>query len=1190
MVRRIRNLARILRGEHAVEAASYAAIRVLLDDAGARMKAEGLSLDVLDDRDPVWHEALRTGVLPPIETVFTQAFDAVAAGTLIDPTPYATRHLEAVWNRLVGVSHEVFDVIRTTLEEGRLLGEDVPTLAKRVDATLSDDERWRNRATLIARTEVIGSNNAGAQGAAGAVAHTLGVPGGAVVKEWLSSHDTRVRAAHAAADGQQVYGMDALFSVGGSGLLYPGDPSGPASQVCNCRCTPLYLMPGDPDYPDSGALVAAADPMEDPMTEQTPEEDETRSGVVLVALPAADDPANGIGAEEKHATLLWFGDMDDNPGLTDDFRTLLSQVASIVAENHGPFTATVEGVESLGDDCARVWMLGGADLPQIRDALLDTDSEVLGPWEAVEQYPTFTPHSTIGYPDPASADGPALPVEEGGECATLPQDVEQAAAAVESITFDRLALWWAGEQTEWTLGAPAGAAVTAAGDFDWAAALVNARLDGAPYAELADRFGYTSAGAARKALMRALEAAERPADPVEAPEATDITAGPQEDDMADQYARDGVRGKGDGPGGGKGGGAGPAAGGKSGPAGGGGSGTESPTMKRAKQVHRDTAHDADVTSSKADEASRTARSNPTRETIETAKAQHTKAIKEQKKAVKTAKDAEDGEAATEHRRKVESHENEIGELTGLARKNRLSAATQVGTADEYLQVPDDVPALAQDIDPEGEPFYGIVAPEGVYSDDARGFGLDSMVARDLPLPLMYQDAQASGHDGAVRVGRIDNVWRDTETYETPVIRFDGAWDTSETAAEAQRQVEKGVAKGVSVDGVNVTTRLVDSAGNTLDPLADTPPEDGVVNELAESVKMAGLTICSVPAFEQTYIANGRYEDRTEPEPGQTPREPLPTGGPDGPGAEAPDDGEDPEEAEALVAAATTTERAPTWTLGLVASAEGDGDWVVPAAHFTDPGLETATALTVTPEGRVYGHLATWGQCHIGTAAGRRGEQVKAAGKCMEVPTSASGYAFFATGVVHTDDGGMVNVGQLTMDTGHANLRYGASDTVDHYDNTGSPVADIVVGHDAIGIWFSGHVRPTATPQQVYSMTASGSVSGDWREVVRRSNQLELVAALVVNVPGFPIGRPAVTRSAGGPVSLVASGAVVPETPVSVGTATVELTTPDGTALVASITREVIASIARQQRAQAAARRVRTHRALKAAARLNRKGA
>lgn len=588
-------------------------------------------------------------------------------------------------------------------------------------------------------------------------------------------------------------------------------------------------------------------------------------------------------------------------------------------------------------------------------------------------------------------------------------------------------------------------ALTASGDYDWAAALVNARLDGAPYAELADRFGYTSAGAARKALMRALEAAERPADPVEAP----------------------------------------------------------------------------VFTATAD--------------------------------------------------------------------NALVAAEE--PLPEDMPVPaGEVPALAQDIDPEGEPFYGIVAPEGVFSDDARGFGIEAFVTRDLPLPLMYQDAQQAGHDGAVRVGRIDNVWRDAETYEIPMVRYDGVWDTSDIAAEAKRQVEKGVAKGVSVDGVDVTTRLVDSAGNTIDPLTDEPPEDGVVNEMADAVKMAGLTICSVPAFEQTYIANGRYEDRTEPEPGQTPREPLPTGGPDGPGAEAPDHGEDPQEAEALVAAATTTERAPTWTLGLVASAEGDGDWVVPAAHFTDPGLETATALTVTPEGRVYGHLATWGQCHIGTAAGRRGEQVKAAGKCMEVPTSASGYAFFATGVVHTDDGGMVNVGQLTMDTGHANLRYSASDTVDHYDNTGSPVADIVVGHDAIGIWFSGHVRPTATPQQVYSMTASGSVSGDWREVVRRSNQLELVAALVVNVPGFPIGRPAVTRSAGGPVSLVASGAVVPETPVSVGTATVELATPDGTALVASITREVIASIARQQRAQAAARRVRTHRALKAAARLNRKGA
>jgi len=704
------------------------------------------------------------------------------------------------------------------------------------------------------------------------------------------------------------------------------------------------------------ALTAAA---------EQPTDDPRAGGVVVVALPAAGDPVQDIGPEQKHATLLYYGDFTDNPDLTDEFRTHLSSVLAQVAENTPPFTEQVdEGPEGLGDDGAVVWLLGDNALPGLRERILDTDSEVAGPLDNVEQYPSFTPHVTIGY----MPDGEDVP-DASPDAPVLDEDIDNA-RDVESITFDRLALWWGDEQTEWPL--------TGAADSSEEPPMTTETAPSASYATTA------------------------------APEPPDAPAAPE-------------------------------------------------------------------------------------------------------------------------------------------------------------NAPDAVPAET------GGPFYGILAPEGVVSGDGRQFAPESMTSRTLPIPLMAQDAQDDGHDGAVRVGLVTHIWRDTETYATPMIRYSGDWDVSDNAVEAKRQVDAGVARGVSVDGTDVTSRLIGSDGTEVDPMGETPA-DGVVIQVADEVKAAGLTICSVPAFEQAYIANGRLEDRTDPEPGQDPTQPLPTS----PGDAVEED--DP----TMVASA-----APAWTIGLTAAAMGEGSWVVPAAHFTDPGLTEPTALTVTPEGRVYGHLATWGQCHLNTSAGRRGEQVRAAGKCMEVPVSASNYAYFGTGVVHTDDGGTVNVGSLTMETGHANLRYGALDAMAHYDNTGAVVADITVGHDSIGIWFSGHMRPTATEAQVYALTASGSVSGDWREIVRGSRQLELVAALVVNVPGFPIGRPAVTAAAGGPVALVASGVVQPEhRPLEIGDAVAKVTL-DQSALVVSITEQVMASITRQQRASAASARVRSHRVAALAARLNR---
>lgn len=182
------------------------------------------------------------------------------------------------------------------------------------------------------------------------------------------------------------------------------------------------------------------------------QDDDTQTGVVIVALPRADDPVQAIGPEQKHATVLYFGDVptDDGGGsnpnelLTEDFAALVGSVLSIAAATYGPFTEQVTGIEQLGDGGAQVWTLQGTELPDLRADLLDTDSEMVGPLEAVTQYPSYTPHVTIGY-EPGSDLG------QGDSDEPLADGDLELAAAVTEITFDRLALWWAGEQTEYPL-------------------------------------------------------------------------------------------------------------------------------------------------------------------------------------------------------------------------------------------------------------------------------------------------------------------------------------------------------------------------------------------------------------------------------------------------------------------------------------------------------------------------------------------------------------------------------------------------------------------------------------------------------------------------------------------------------------------------------------------------------------------
>jgi hypothetical protein len=183
----------------------------------------------------------------------------------------------------------------------------------------------------------------------------------------------------------------------------------------------------------------------------------------------------------------------------------------------------------------------------------------------------------------------------------------------------------------------------------------------------------------------------------------------------------------------------------------------------------------------------------------------------------------------------------------------------------------------------------------------------------------------------------------------------------------------------------------------------------------------------------------------------------------------------------------------------------------PKAWFDDPQLTGPTPLTVTADGRVYGHLAAWGVCHMGIAD-----------RCVLAPRSRTDYKYFRNGTVLTSDGSMIKVGRVTVGTGHADARLGYIPAADHYDNTGTATAVVVPREDKFGISLAGGIVSDASPEQVAALRRS-PLSGDWRRT--REGGLELVAALAVNTPGYPI----ISRTASGePASLLAAGLVLPD--------------------------------------------------------------
>jgi 2'-5' RNA ligase len=464
------------------------------------------------------------------------------------------------------------------------------------------------------------------------------------------------------------------------------------------------------------------------------------------------------------------------------------------------------------------------------------------------------------------------------------------------------------------------------------------------------------------------------------------------------------------------------------------------------------------------------------------------------------------------------------------------------------------------------PWYGVLAPEGVPSGDGRMFSANALTNRPLPLPLKFMWEDDEGHKGSFPIARIDRIWR-----ENGLIKAEGVFDTSPQAYEGVRLLANGIMRGVSVD---------------LDAAELAAGGDGEIIEFSAG-RICSATICAIPAFAEAFVAIGTWADAAPQPPADNelpepegvgvptppadpqPKEAVAAGGTeefdippvktmDGPGWIT-----DPKPTHKITSYWVDGRGAakigwgvpgdfnrcranlakyvqnPDWLAGLCANLHyrALGVWpgqaagetlemhqaigpaaslvaaaapVINADFFRNPMLQEPTPVTLGENGHVYGHLAEWTTCHIGYEV------------CTTAPPSATDYAYFLTGQVFTD-AGPVAVGQLTVGGGHAAGNLGVRAAIAHYDNVATAVADITVGEDAFGVWFSGRIRPWATERQIHEMLAAAP-SGDWREVrARGRNTMELIAAHSVNVQGFPVPRNRAAMENGRQLSLIASG-------------------------------------------------------------------
>lgn len=414
-----------------------------------------------------------------------------------------------------------------------------------------------------------------------------------------------------------------------------------------------------------------------------------------------------------------------------------------------------------------------------------------------------------------------------------------------------------------------------------------------------------------------------------------------------------------------------------------------------------------------------------------------------------------------------------------------------------------VTAAAGD-DERGAAFYAVLAIDDWMTEDGRY--VETFDWADGILPFMaLTENQGGGHWGAELGGRIETIEKMGDGRR---VFATGTFDPTEVGTTTETQVRAQSLRFVSVDPAAVEYVEVITKVDT-----DGWPLDGYVRFTTYTI--GGATACPFPAIRMAIVwceGMDAPAELAEPLP-----DAIPIGVPEIEGVSEGDvvviiagaDLPDPErgilvadpEHRALVASAAPSMATAVETCHLTDGCGGPA--LPPRSFFADPRFTEPTPGRVDRDGHTYGHMALWNVQHRGF--------LNYQARAVLAPRNHSGYAQFqvhttyvaccdqASTCGHTRES--IKTGVLTLGTGHADkAARSIGGVLAHYENTGLAVADVVVGEDAHGIWYSGVLRPGMSDDRVREFLGA-SPSGDWRGI---GGALELCAVLMVNSGGFPI--------------------------------------------------------------------------------------
>jgi hypothetical protein len=222
--------------EATIAAMVLAAYTALLAKVSARLLASlpinpGLIWSLIPD----WERRV-DALIKELENIARMGWEAAARELGVDipfdvTNPVLQDQLSRTRNFMVQTPDEVYRMILVALDKNA--GDPAAQRAAVEDIlNITGTVNWPARARTVAVTEVHRAYNFGS------LAMAMNVPG-SVTKVWNAKDDAATRPAHDNADGQKR-NVWQPFIVGGEALMAPGDPSGSAWNVIQCRCKLSY--------------------------------------------------------------------------------------------------------------------------------------------------------------------------------------------------------------------------------------------------------------------------------------------------------------------------------------------------------------------------------------------------------------------------------------------------------------------------------------------------------------------------------------------------------------------------------------------------------------------------------------------------------------------------------------------------------------------------------------------------------------------------------------------------------------------------------------------------------------------------------------------------------------------------------------------------------------------------------------